>query len=82
MGKFLEFIIFLCLKRMFFLHKRFIFFRENFLCWTYFLKKYPDNFLEDRQLISNYGNSVEKPYVKPSDRPRTPKPLDDLDYRS
>ncbi|XP_055317673.1 putative gamma-glutamylcyclotransferase CG2811 [Sitodiplosis mosellana] len=54
---------------------------NDYVCWTYFLKKFPKDFLKDRQLISNYKDLPEASYVKPSDRPSSPKPIDDLDYR-
>lgn len=57
-------------------------FRSSRLCWTYFLKNYPADFMQDRQLISNYEDSIEKRYVKPAERPSSPKPFDDLEYRS
>lgn len=55
--------------------------RASYSCWTYFLKNYPVDFLNNRELISNFSDSTEKPYVRPGDRPGTPKAADDLDYR-
>lgn len=52
------------------------------MCWAYLLTKYPDDFLQDRQLLENYEDSDEYRYVPPGQRPPDgPKPSEDLDYR-
>ncbi|XP_031625492.1 putative gamma-glutamylcyclotransferase CG2811 [Contarinia nasturtii] len=33
-------------------------------CWIYLLKKYPDEFLKKERFISEYKDSVEKPYCE------------------
>lgn len=47
-------------------------------CGTYFLKEYPNDFLEGRELLDSYENPPGQPYVAPSARPSTPKAKDDL----
>ncbi|XP_031622082.1 putative gamma-glutamylcyclotransferase CG2811 [Contarinia nasturtii] len=55
---------------------------KQYLCWTYLLTKYPEDFLKDRVFLASYENNAEFPYIKPSDRPSNgPKPSEDLDYR-
>lgn len=56
-------------------------FRSNYPCWTYFLRNYPDDFMKDRPLISDFKDSDGKRYVRPEDRHGGPKAMDDLDYR-
>lgn len=51
-------------------------------CWTYFLKEYPANFLNGRELLSSYIDPPEQAYVLPSLRPSTLQLKDDLDYPS